>query len=281
MRVLVAGATGHLGLQIVRELTSRGHRVRALARNTARLEPVHDAIDEVFTADATDRSALTGCCDDIDAVVSTIGLVGKAGGRTCWDIDYGANRNLLTEAVRARVGKFVYTSVIRAPALEELQLVRAKRAFEQALRESGTAYTVLFPNGFFSDFDEYLEMARKGRIYLFGDGGFRINPIAEADVAAAAVDALDANVTAVELGGPDVLTHEQIAGEAFSALGRPARTTQMPTWVPDAGLAAMRRLTPLGVHGVVEFPITVLTHDLVSPAIGSRRLADHFRQVAN
>jgi uncharacterized protein YbjT (DUF2867 family) len=91
-------------------------------------------------------------------------------------VDYAANRNLLEEAVRAGVGKFVYTSVVRGPALEKLQLVRAKRAFEAELRGSGMASTILLPNGYFSDFDAYLEMARNGRVYLFGDLSFRINP---------------------------------------------------------------------------------------------------------
>lgn len=280
MRVFVAGSTGYLGRHIVRELKDRGHYVRALARDSARLEPVRDAVDDVFTADATDREALAGCCDGIDAVVSAIGLVGKGGRQTCWDVDHGANRNLLEEAERAGVGKFVYSSVAHAPALEKLQLVRAKRAFEQDLRTSGMAYTILFPNGFFSDFDAYLDMARKGRVYVFGDGHFRINPIDGADVAAAAADALTADVSEVELGGPDVLTHEQIAQEAFHALGRTPRITRIPAWLITSGLVLMRRLTPLRVHGVIEFPLTVLTHDLISPTTGRRHLADHYQQAA-
>lgn len=281
MRVLVAGSTGYLGRHIVRELKERDHYVRALARNPDRLESVRDAVDEVFTADATDPEALAGCCDGIEAVVSAVGLVGKGGRQTCWDVDRGANRNLLEEAGRARVGKFVYTSVVRSPALEKLQLVRAKRAFEQDLRSSGMAHTILYPNGFFSDFDEYLKMASKGRVYVFGNGSFRINPIDGADVAAAAADALTADAREVELGGPDVLTHEQIAQQAFQALGAAPRVTHIPAGLLKCGLVLMRRLTPLRVHGIVEFPLTVLTHDLIAPTTGRRHLADHYRQVAS
>lgn len=280
MRVFVAGSTGYLGSHIVRELKDRGHYVRALARDSARLEPVRDAVDDVFTADATDPEALAGCCDGIDAVVSAIGLVGKRSRQTCWDVDHGANRNLLEEADRAGVGRFVYSSVVRAPALEKLQLVRAKRAFEQDLRSSGMTYTILFPNGFFSDFDEYLAMARKGRVYIFGDGHFRITPIDGADVAAAAADALSANASEVELGGPDVLTHEQIAQAAFHALGTTPRITRIPAWLLKSGLVLMRRLTPLRVYGIVEFPLTVLTHDVLSPTTGQRHLADHYQLAA-
>ncbi|MEU6284467.1 SDR family oxidoreductase [Streptomyces sp. NPDC047028] len=280
MRVLVAGSTGYLGRHVVRELKNRGHHVRALVRDPGRLEPVRDAVDDVFTADATDRAALSGCCDGMDAVVSTIGLVGKKSGQSCWDVDYGANCNLLEEAERAGADAFVYSSVVRAPALEKLQLVRAKRAFEQELRRSGVAHTILFPNGFFSDFDEYLDMARKGRVFVFGDGGFRINPVDGADVAAAAADALtgDGGEGEVEVGGPDVLTHEQIAQEAFRALGTAPRITHVPAGLLTAGLALMRLLTPSRVHAVIEFPLTVLTHDVVSPATGRHRLADYYRQ---
>jgi uncharacterized protein YbjT (DUF2867 family) len=280
MRILVTGSTGYLGRHIVQELKDRGHSVRALARNPGRVPPIRDAVDDTFAADATDRKALEGCCDGIDAVVSTVGLVGTGGRQTCWDVDYGANRNLLEEATRAGVGTFVYTSVVRAPALEKLPLVRAKRAFEQELRDSGMAYTILLPNGYFSDFDAYLAMARKGRVYLFGDGSHQINPIDGADVAVAAAEALDGDTQEVELGGPDLLTHEQIAREAFSALGTESRITHIPAGLITTALALMRRLTPLRVHGVIEFPLTVLTHDVISPSVGHRHLAEHYRQAA-
>lgn len=280
MRVFVAGSTGYLGRHIVRELKDRGHHVRALVRDPARLAPIRDAVDDVFTADATDREALAGCCDGIDVVVSAVGLVGTRSSQTCWDVDYGANRNLLAEAVQAGVGKFVYSSVVRAPALEKLQLVRAKRAFEQDLRSAAIAHSILFPNGFFSDFDEYLDMARKGRVLVFGDGSFRINPIDGADVAAAAADVLTTDTEEIELGGPDVLTHEQVAQHAFHALGTAPRITHIPAGLVRAGLVLMRRLTPLRVHGVLEFPLTVLTHDVLSPTVGRRHLADYYQEAA-
>ena len=280
MKVLVAGSTGYLGRHVVAELKERGHFVRALARDSARAARLQDAADEVFLADATDRQALAGCCDGIEAVVSAIGLVGRAGKQTCWDVDYGANRNLLEEARRAAATKFVYASVVRAPALEKLELVRAKRAFEQDLRSSGMAHSILYPNGFFSDFDEYLDMARKGRVYVFGKGQFRINPVHGADVATVIARALTADAEQIDVGGPAVLTHERIAYEAFHALGAAPRVRHLPARFVKAGLILMRWLTPLRVHGVAEFPLTVLSHDVVNAAIGQRQLAHYFQEAA-
>ncbi|GLY68107.1 SDR family oxidoreductase [Amycolatopsis taiwanensis] len=278
MKVLVAGSTGYLGRHVVRELHARGHRVRALARTPDKLAPLRDAVDEIHVADATDPDALDGCCEGVDAVFSSVGLMGKSGKLTCWDVDYAANRNLLDQAGRAGVEKFVYTSVLRAPGLERTQLVRAKRAFEDELKRSGMPHTILYPNGFFSDMNEFLDMARRGRAYVFGTGGLRINPIDGADVADAAANALVHDADAIDLGGPDILTHEQIAREAFRALGTRPRITHLPLWTIKTALFLLRRLTPLRTHQLAEFPLTVLTQDVLAPTIGHRRLADHFTE---
>jgi len=281
LKVLVAGATGYLGQHVVRELHARGHQVRALVRSPAKLDPVRDAVDEIRQADATDPEALAGCCDGTDAVFSSIGLMGKVSKFTCWQVDYAGNRNLLEEARRAGVKKFIYTSVVRAPGLDKLQLVRAKRAFELELKRSGMPHAILYPNGFFSDMDEFLTMARKGRAYLFGSGNFRINPIDGADVAAAAADALGADAEAIDLGGPDILTHEQAAHQAFRAAGNPPRITRVPLLPVKAGLVLLRWLTPLRTHQLIEFPLTVLTQDVLAPATGRHHLADYFQQAAS
>ena len=118
--------------------------------------------------------------------------------------------------------------------------------------------------------DEFLIMARKGRAYLFGSGSFRINPIDGADVAAAVADALASDAEAIDLGGPDILTHEQAAQQAFRAVGNPPRITHVPLWPVKAGLVLLRRLTPLRTHQLIEFPLTVLTQDVLAPTTGRR-----------
>ncbi|MBS1883931.1 MAG: SDR family oxidoreductase [Actinobacteria bacterium] len=278
---MVAGSTGYLGQHLVRELHGRGHQVRALVRSPDKLDPIRDAVDETHRADATDPDALAGCCEGADVVFSSIGLMGKSSKLTCWQVDFAANRNLLEEARRAGVKKFIYTSVVRAPGLDKLELVRAKRAFEEALKGSDMPRTILYPNGFFSDMDEFLAMARKGRAYLFGSGNFRINPIDGADVAAAAAAALTGNDEAVELGGPDIFTHEEIAQQAFRAAGNPPRITHVPLWTVKAGLTLLRRLTPLRTHQLIEFPLTVLTQDVLAPATGRSHLAEYFQQAVS
>ena len=59
-KVLIAGATGYLGRCAVKEFKKQGYRVRALARNPAKLDGLRDYIDEVFTGEVTNPDSLSG-----------------------------------------------------------------------------------------------------------------------------------------------------------------------------------------------------------------------------
>lgn len=87
------------------------------------------------------------------------------------------------------------------------------------LTMSGLEYCIIRPNGFFSDMTEFYTMAEKGRVYLFGDGEFKANPIHGEDLATVCVDAIDKHDQEIKVGGPETLTHNEIAAIAFEILG--------------------------------------------------------------
>ena len=62
------------------------------------------------------------------------------------------------------------------------------------------------PNGFFSDMKDFLNMAKAGRVYLFGDGVLKLNPIHGKDLAKVCVDKMIAGVKEETVGGVDILT---------------------------------------------------------------------------
>jgi uncharacterized protein YbjT (DUF2867 family) len=76
---------------------------------------------------------------------------------------------------------------------------------------------------------DFLSMARSGRIWLFGTGATRINPIHGADLARAVVDTTEAGRGWLDVGGPEVFTQEEIAQLAFAALDRPRGSPVCPT----------------------------------------------------
>ena len=104
-RIFVAGATGYLGRFVVREALARGYKVRALARDRARLPPKLAEIPqqqgegagaafEVAEGEATMPETLRGLTRDCDVLFSSIGVTRQRdAGVKYMDVDYGANRD--------------------------------------------------------------------------------------------------------------------------------------------------------------------------------------------
>ena len=276
-KVLVAGATGYLGHFVIQALRTKGHWVRALGRSAKKLAPLEDYADDLFVGEVTDPDSLHGLCDGIDVVFSSVGITRQKDGLTYRDVDYQANRNLLTIAEASDVSKFMYVHVRNAEKLRHVAMIQAKQAFVDELKPSTLDHVVICPTGFFSDMEEFLKMARSGRVFLFGDGSNRINPIHGADLAEFCVGAMDCQQQQLSVGGPEVFTYREIAELAFEVLDRPAKITCVPKPIISATAGALRWLTPAKVYGPIEFMASVMTMDVLGKPNCRRRLADHFR----
>lgn len=135
------------------------------------------------------------------------------------------------------------------------------------------------PTGYFSDMRAFLSMAEKGRIYLIGDGTKRMNPISGPDLAEVCVATAAAGKRAdIDVGGPDILTHQQIAEAAFAATGHRPRITHVPQQLTDMVGRLVRRATPERIHGPLQFFLSVMTSDMIAPPTGHDHLASFFDQ---
>jgi len=203
-RVLVAGVTGCLGGFVAREFKSRGHFVRALSRSPEKRDAVHPAPDEIFQGEIARPETLAGACEDSDIVFSRVGITRQKDNHTLQDVDYRGNKNLLKIALRTGVEKFIYVSVYNSPNIRHPDIVKAHEDFVDDLKSSGINYAVIRPTGYFSDMTEFLKMARKGRIYLIGQGTNRCNPIHGADLAKACADAIAGEHQKIDAGGTNL-----------------------------------------------------------------------------
>lgn len=275
-RILLAGATGYLGRHIARELVKRSYPVRALARNPEKLKQENIALPEIIRAEITQPDSIKGCCKNIDVIISTVGITKQKDGLTYMDVDYQANMNLLCEAKQSGVKKIIYVSVLNGENLRHLKICDAKELFVEQLIQSGLDCCIIRPNGFFSDITEFYEMAKKGRVYLFGNGELKTNPIHGEDLAAVCADAIDKPDQEVKAGGPETLTHNEIAAAAFEVLGIKPKITHIPNWVRIAILKMVRFLSGSKVYGPVEFFMTVMAMDMVAPEYGTHTVREYF-----
>ena len=277
-RVLVAGATGYLGGFVAREFKARGHFVRALARAPQKLDHLQDTPDEIVEAEVTRPETLEHVCDGMDVVFSSIGITRQKDKLTFRDVDYQGNKNLLDAALKAGVEKFIYVSIFDGPGLLHLGIVKAHEDFVGELKASGIDYAVIRPTGYFSDMGEFLKMARKGRVWLIGNGENRANPIHGADLAVTCVDALDGENQEIDVGGPETMTWREIAELAFMTLKKPAKITPVPAWVMSLIIFLTR---PFNRHSaeLLAFFTAMATRDVVVQAAGSHTLGEHYKDL--
>jgi uncharacterized protein YbjT (DUF2867 family) len=190
--VLVAGAAGQTGQQIVRHLQQGGYRVHALVRHFETAMP--KIVREVPTVQGHVKhpATLGPAMKGMHAVISSIGARGKEGPDRPEMVDYQGVRNLVDAAKAAKVRQFVLISS-RGVTQEGHPLNRMfgnvlvwKLKGEDYLRASGIPYTIIRPGGLLN------EPGGKGDI-VFEQGDRKLSgalSIPREDVALVCVEAL-------------------------------------------------------------------------------------------
>lgn len=278
-KILLAGATGYLGGYILKEIEKSEYQNRIVVRNKSKLKNLPELKSEIVLAELTKPDTLKYICEGIDVVISTVGITRQKDGLTYLDVDYRANRNLLNEAVKHGVQKFVYVSVLNGEKLKNLKICEAKERFVDELKNSKVNYCIIRPNGFFSDMTEFYNMAKKGRIYLFGDGENKANPIHGEDLAKIIMKNVETEAKEIIIGGPETLTQNQIAEIAFKVLGKEVKTTFLPDWIRKNILSFARTFMSSKTYGPLEFFLTIMAMDMVAPEYGNHTLKAYFENL--
>lgn len=279
MKVLLAGATGYLGKFIAKELVKQRFETSVIVRSKKRFLESNISVDKIYEAEVTKAHSLKNCFKDIDVVISTVGITRQKDKLTYMDVDYQANKNLLDLSIKNKVKKFIYVSVLRGNDLKHTDICFAKEKFVDELKSSEIDYSVIRPSGFFSDMTEFYNMAKRGRIYLFGDGKFKSNPIHGEDLAEVCVNAIINNDKEKNIGGPEILTQEEIAKIAFDSLRIKSKITYIPDWIRKVVLRLGKIILSKHKYGPFEFFMNVMAMDLVGERYGNRNLYIYFKSL--
>jgi uncharacterized protein YbjT (DUF2867 family) len=171
--ILVAGATGNVGGELVRALLARGAPVRALARSGG--GPIAGADRAVGDLDRPESLGPA-----LDGVTGLFLLPG-----------YRDMPGVLAAAQAAGVTRVVQLSGSSAAGGDTTNAISAYMIrTEEALRASGLQWTILRPFGFMSNTLEWAPQLREGDVVRAPFGGVRVAVIDPADIAAVAATAL-------------------------------------------------------------------------------------------
>ena len=220
--ILVTGATGAVGREVVKQLVEQGQQVRVLTRDAGKAaqfgEAVEVAIGELGRPEPL-SSAFTG-------VKKVFVLSSNNGGpNAAWEA------NAFQAGGRAGVDHIVKLSGRGVDSYNAGGFIGQQQAeSERALRVSGVDWTILRPGFFASNFLNDFPVAALGALHL-PTGTGKDSPIDPRDIAAVAVRVLttpghDGKI--YELTGPDLLSYADMVGEISTAIGKPLSYVDIP-----------------------------------------------------
>jgi uncharacterized protein YbjT (DUF2867 family) len=215
--ILVTGATGKVGRQLVSQLTATGAAVRAVARDPATAELLPGA--DVVRADLADPGSLEPHLAGIDAVFLLWPFTSPAAAA---DLAPG-----LVKAVARQVPRIVYLSAQAADG----QPGSFWAMVEQLIEAAAADWTFLRPAGFAANTLIWADQIRAGDVVRWPYGAASRSLIHERDIAAVACLALtEAGHAGARyvLTGPSRLTQAEQVQAIGAAIGRPLRWQELP-----------------------------------------------------
>ena len=277
--ITVFGGSGFVGGQVVRLLARRGWRIRVAVRRPDRAWKLqtsgHVGQIQAVRCDATDPAQIEAALQGADAAVNLIGVLYEAGKRSFQAMHVEAARNIAIGCAAGGVDRLVHVSALGANPESGSAYACTKAAGEMAVREAKPDAVVVRPSVVFGSGDGFLnKFAAMASIApalpLIGGGQTRFQPVYVGDVAEAIVRAVerpDAAGRTFELGGPEVMTFEDILKLILRETRRRNGLVPLPFFAARA-IGSLAQLTSL--VGVAP----VLTRDQVALLESDNVVAD-------
>ena len=231
MVLLVVGATGTLGRQIVRQALDEGYEVKCLVRNFQKASFLREWGAQLVKADLTGPASLPPCFEDVNAVIdaSTSRPAEKEG---IYDVDWHGKVALIKAAKEAGVERFIFFSIYGAGEYPNVPLMEIKSCTEKFLEESGLNYTIFRPCGFMQGLvGQYaIPILERQSVWVMGEAG-AIAYMNSQDVAKFAVKALKTPATEKKtfpLAGPRAWGAYEIIRLCERLSDQRASISQMP-----------------------------------------------------
>ena len=256
MRVLITGVTGYVGGRLVPRLLARGHTVRCMVRDPARLHGRPWLNDVAITqGDVQDEASLDAALAGVEVAYYLVHSLG--GGHDFQDRDRRAAQLFGRVARSAGVARIVYLGALGDPSTDLSEHLRSRQQTGDALREAGVPVTefraaVIVGAGSLS-FEMIRYLTERVPIMICPSWVYtRIQPIAirnVIDYLTAALDAPDSIGQVVEIGGADVITYGEMMTRYAKLRGLRRALVPVPVLTP--------RLSSYWVHLVTPIPAAI------------------------
>src|SRR3990170_642576 len=237
--ILLTGATGFVGGNLLREMLKHGLQVRCISRNPSRAETIKKPGVELVQGDVTDKDSIVKAFADgkIDTAVHLVGILAETGKATFKAIHTEGTRNMV-EACKQKNVKHEYH--------------KTKRDAEEIIRNSGLGYIIFRPSVLFGKEDKFVNLFASiikisPFIMIPGNGQNRMQLLYVKDLVRAMTTAITdlKHINKVyELGGAEKLAFDQIIDAICRVLGKTRLKIHVPMFLMRPGTAIAEAILP-------------------------------------
>jgi uncharacterized protein YbjT (DUF2867 family) len=251
--ILVTGATGFVGSNLVRRLRHDDIAVRALVRNPAKGQALKDIGVDIAEGDVSDKASLEKAVAGCERVVHLVGIIQETPGVTFRTVHVDGTRNVLDAAQKAGVRQVFYQSALGTRPGAKSMYHRTKWEAEELVRAGTIPYTILRPSIIYGPGDRFTmrlsDMIKRSPVLpVIGTGRSRVQPLYIDDEVSCIVKAItgDAFLNEMyEIGGPDQLTYEEVTVAIADALGIYRPTLHMPLFLVRNAARLLESVLPV------------------------------------
>src|SRR5208337_4490948 len=141
--ILITGASGFVGRNLLRHIDAKKMRIRCLVRNKNKLGGDEEA--EIIEGDISDRNVLNEATKNVDTVVHLAAVIKSSVPREFVDVNVTGTKNLVEACLRNEIKKIIYVSSLDAALNKHDLYGETKAGGEDEIIRSGIDYIILRP----------------------------------------------------------------------------------------------------------------------------------------
>lgn len=233
--ILITGASGFVGKNLLKNLVNRNMKVRALVRDKNKIDDSNKC--EILEGDLLDKRSLDKATQNVDIVVHLAAIIKSSNTKELMNVNVQGTKNLVVFCNKNKVKKIIYVSSLDAGLSNTSVYGRSKRLGEAIIEDSGIDYIILRPSLIYGknskDIIMLSELIRKlPLVPVIGNGKSKIQPVYVEDVSGVIIKLIYSKIKnkMYYIAGEEMISMNDLINEIADLYSKRVIKIHIPLW---------------------------------------------------